>query len=121
LAAALVAAAVACGTVVYLLLPLLGPSMFPDVWEGVRPVIPVLTVFAAAIGASTGAISGLRAMGQNDWIMRVRLATGPMLVVASIPASASLGVNGALGVLSVMEWFVVVLSWRRLRTTLAQH
>ena len=120
LAAALVGAAVACGTVVYLALPLVGPSTFPDVWEGARPVIPVLTVFAAAIGASTGAISGLRATAQNGWIMRVRVATGPVLVVASIPASAALGVNGALGVLSITEWFVVVLAWRRLRQVLAK-
>lgn len=118
LAGALVAAAVVCGTVVYLALPAVGPATFPDAWEGARGAIPLLTVFATSVGASTGSTSGLRAMEQNSWLLRVRLLVGPVLVLGSIPASALWGVNGALAVLSLTEWVVVLLSWRRLRAVL---
>lgn len=118
LAAVLAAAAVMCGSVVYLALPVVGPATFPDAWESARPVIPLLTVFAAAVGASIGATSGLRAMHQNSWILRVRFLAGPLLVVGAIPASALFGVNGALAALSLTEWAVVLLSWRRLRQVL---
>lgn len=120
LAAVLAAAAVVCGSVVYLVLPVVGPATFPDAWESARPAIPLLTVFAAAVGASTGATSGLRAMHQNSWILRVRFLTGPVLVLGAIPASALWGVNGALAALSITEWAVVVLSWRRLRRVLGR-
>lgn len=118
LAGALVTAAVVCGAVVYLVLPAVGPATFPDAWESARPAIPLLTVFAAAVGASTGATSGLRAMDQNAWILRVRFLMAPVLVLGSIPASAVWGVNGALAALSLTEWVVVALSWRRLRQVL---
>lgn len=118
LAGALVAAAVLCGAVVYVVLPVVGPATFPDAWESARPAIPLLTVFAAAVGASTGATSGLRAMDQNAWILRVRFLMAPVLVLGSIPASGVWGVNGALAALSLTEWVVVALSWRRLRQVL---
>jgi O-antigen/teichoic acid export membrane protein len=118
LAGALVAAALVCGAVVYLALPAVGPATFPDAWESARPALPLLTVFAAAVGASTGSTSGLRAMDQNSWLLRVRFLVGPVLVLASIPACAAWGVNGALAALSLTEWAVVVLSWRRLRAVL---
>jgi O-antigen/teichoic acid export membrane protein len=120
LAGALVAAAMVCGSVVYLVLPVVGPATFPDAWETARPAIPLLTIFAAAVGASTGATSGLRAMDQNSWLLRVRFLTGPVLVLGSIPASALWGVNGALAALSLTEWTVVLLSWRRLRQVLGR-
>jgi O-antigen/teichoic acid export membrane protein len=115
LAGALIGAAVGCGAVVYLVLPVVGPATFPATWASARPAIPLLTVFASAIGASTGATSGLRALDQNSWLLRVRLATGPVLVLASIPASAAFGVNGALAVLSAVEWGVALAAWGRLR------
>lgn len=118
LAGALVAAALVCGSVVYLALPVVGPATFPDAWEGARGAIPLLTVFATAVGASTGSTSGLRAMHENSWLLRVRVLTGPVLVLGSIPASAVWGVNGALAALSLTEWVVVLLSWRRLRQVL---
>jgi O-antigen/teichoic acid export membrane protein len=120
LAGALVAAALVCGAVVYLALPVVGPATFPDAWETARPAIPLLTVFAAAVGASTGSTSGLRAMDQNAWLLRVRFLTGPVLILGSIPASAVWGVNGALAALSLTEWLVVLLSWRRLREVLGR-
>ena len=118
LAGALVAAAVVCGVAVYVALPVVGPATFPDAWATARPAIPLLTVFAAAVGASTGATSGLRAMHQNSWLLRGRVLTGPVLVLGSIPSSAVWGVNGALAALSLTEWAVVLLSWRRLRQVL---
>jgi O-antigen/teichoic acid export membrane protein len=118
LAGALVAAALACGAVVYIALPVVGPATFPDAWENARSAIPLLTVFAAAVGASTGSTSGLRAMDQNSWLLRVRFLIGPVLVLGSIPASAAWGVNGALAALALTEWAVVLLSWRRLREVL---
>lgn len=119
LSGALMAASVLCGAAVYAALPVLGPATFPDAWASARPVVPLLTVFAAALGASVGLTSALRAMQQNGWLLRARLVAGPLLVLASVPAAAWWGTHGALAVLSVTEWGVAALSWRRLRQVLA--
>jgi O-antigen/teichoic acid export membrane protein len=66
------------------------------------------------LGASTGVISALRALGENAWLLRVRVVSGVVLVVLSVPASAHYGAAGALVALSASEWTVALLAWTRL-------
>lgn len=114
LSLALAAAALAWGAITYLVLPVIGPSFFPDAWATTRPLIPMLTLFSLALGASTGATSALRALGDSPWLLRVRAYSGVLLVMLGAAASARSQANGALFALTAAEGAVVALAWRRL-------
>lgn len=104
----------ACGIVTFLALPAIGPTVFPDTWATARPLIPLLTVFAIALGASTGVTAALRAVGASPWLLRIRTVTGTVLVVLGLAASALFQAQGALVALAAVEGAVAVLAWRRL-------
>jgi O-antigen/teichoic acid export membrane protein len=114
LSMALVGGALACGVAAFVLSPVFGPPLFPHAWADARPLIPVMTAFAAAFGASTGIVSALRALGESRWLLATRTVTGAVVLVAGIAASAPLGAHGALVSLAVGEWAFALLSWRRL-------
>jgi O-antigen/teichoic acid export membrane protein len=117
----LVGAALICGALAFALVPLFGPWLFPNAWETARPLIPALSVFAAGIGATTGATSALRALGENPWLLRVRTWTGLVVGVLGLAASAWIGAEGALVALTAVEWSVTILAWRRLLALLPRR
>ncbi len=112
------AVAVIGGAVAYVVLPALGPSLFPDTWQTARPVLPVLTVFAAAVGASTGPIAALRACSQVGWIVRGRAASGGVGLFVGLILASRWGAVGALAGLSLAESGFGLASWVRLRMTI---
>lgn len=114
LGSALVAVSLVVGAAVWLVLPWLGPHLFANSWAGARPVLPVLSVFAAAVGASTAAVSGLRAFDANAWIVRGRAASGALQVAVALPAAWLIGANGALLGLAVAEWLYAGFAWAHL-------
>jgi len=103
---------VACGTAVYFTLPLFGPRLFPNAWAAARPLVPLLVVFNGALGVSTGAVSGIRALGGTAWIVRARSASTLVLLVIGLPAATVVGANGALFGLAVAEMLLAVAAWR---------
>ena len=102
------------GIVMYALLPSIGPSVFPNAWADARPLIPMLAVFTAALGASTGATGALRALGASPWLLRVRMVSGAVLIAVGFVASAWFGANGSLLSLAVVEATVAAIAWFRL-------
>lgn len=110
----LAGAAVVWGFIVFIALPYIGPSVFPTSWETARPLIPVLSVFAAAVGVSTGAGSGLRAMGENAWILRSRAVTGGIALIIGLPLSRSMGADAVLIALAATESLFAAASWVQL-------
>lgn len=110
----LAGAAVVWGFTVFVALPYIGPTVFPASWETARPLIPSLTVFAAAVGISTGAGSGLRALGENDWIMRARAVTGAIALLVGLPLAPSIGAYAVLIALAGTESLFAAASWVRL-------
>lgn len=119
LAAFLVATAVVCGVAAYALVPVFGPSLFPNAWESARPLLPALTVFAAAAGVSAAVTSALRALDDNAWLLAVRTRTCLVLIPTGLLGSALFGAQGALAAIAAVEWAVVLVSWARLRGHLA--
>lgn len=107
----LVGAAVVWGFIVFAALPYIGPSLFPTSWETARPLIPLLSVFAAAVGVSTGAGSGLRALGENDWIMRARGVTGGIALLVGLPPAPAIGADAVLFALAGTEILFAAASW----------
>jgi O-antigen/teichoic acid export membrane protein len=111
LSAGLAAAAAAWGVLIYLLLSTLGPALFPNSWETARPLIPMLSVYAAAVGVSTGGGSGLRALGENAWITRNRALSGGLALLAGLPLSQTIGADGVLIALAATESLFAGLAW----------
>lgn len=111
LSCGLAAGALAWGTAVYALLPAMGPRFFPSSWETARPLILPLSVLAAAVGISTGASSGLRALGENSWIVRARAVSGGLTLLAGLPLSRLIGAEGALIALAGAESLFAASAW----------
>ncbi len=107
----LVGAAVVWGFIVFAALPYIGPSLFPTSWETARPLIPMLSLFAAAVGVSTGAGSGLRALGENAWIMRARGVTGGIALLVGLPLAPAIGAGAVLIALAGTETLFAAASW----------
>jgi O-antigen/teichoic acid export membrane protein len=103
---------VACGTFVYLTISLFGPRLFPDAWRAAKPLIPLLVVFNAALGISTGATSAIRALGDIAWIVRARAASTLVVLGIGLPAAALAGANGALLGLAVAESLLAIAAWK---------
>lgn len=103
---------VVCGLCVYLTLPAFGPHLFPSAWSPARPLIPLLVVFNAALGASTGPISGIRALGDTRWIVRGRTVSTVMLLLVGLPTAAFVGAGGAVLGLALAESALAVAAWR---------
>jgi len=114
LSALLASASIAWGIIAYVALPIIGPAVFPNAWATARPLLPMLTLFAAAFGASLGATGALRAFGASPWLLRSRTISGVMLAVLGIPLSARFQAIGALLALALAEGSFAVLAWRRL-------
>ena len=114
LSAFLVATAVVCGVAAYALVPTFGPALFPNSWETARPLIPLLTAFTAALGASLGPTAALRALDQNQWLLRVRATSGAAVVLLGVAASARFDAPGAVATVVAAEAVVGWLAWRRL-------
>lgn len=114
----LAAGSLLVGAMAFWLLPVIGPSLFPNTWASARPVLPALTLFAVALAANTGAVSALRALGQMRWIVRTRAMTGGLALAASLPASALHGAYGAVSSLAAAEVLFSVLAIRRLHRRL---
>jgi O-antigen/teichoic acid export membrane protein len=115
----LAAISVASGVIAFAVLPVVGPRLFPNSWTTARPLLPLLTVFSAAIGISTGATSGLRAVDAGRWIMRARGAEGVVAVVTALPATVAAGAKGALFGLALGEIAFAAAAWRQLALRVA--
>lgn len=118
LSAAMSAIALAGGAFAYLILPAVGPTLFAATWESARPVLPVLTLFAVAVGASVGPIAALRARDLSGWLVRARAVNGAVAVVLGLGLAVPFGAPGALAGLLVPEAGFALFAWLRFQTEL---
>jgi O-antigen/teichoic acid export membrane protein len=114
-AAALVTASLVWGVAIYYTLPWLGPRLFTETWATARPLIPLLSLFAAGVGASVGLTSSLRAFSLHGWIMKARAAASCLVLLIGLPGSVLIGARGALLGLLAGEWLFVLLAMFRMR------
>lgn len=120
LSAGLAVIALAGGATVYAVLPSVGPDLFPDSWDTARPVLPVLTVYAVAVGASTGVVAALRARDQVGWIVASRAVGGVVALALGLALAAGSGATGALTGLAVSEALFGLAAWLRLARTISE-
>lgn len=103
---------IACGTFVYLTLPAFGPHVFPNAWSAARPLLPLMVLFNMALGASTGPMSGIRALGGTAWIVRARSVSTLGHLLIGLPAAATVGASGALLGMAATECLLAIATWR---------
>ncbi len=117
IAGALAAVSLVWGVAIYYALPWLGPRFFTETWATARPLIPLLSLFAAGVGVSVGLTSGLRASSLHGWIMKARAATSCLVLLIGLPGSVLVGAEGALLGLLAGEWLFCVLAALRFHRT----
>ena len=103
----------AAGAMLYSLLPSIGPRFFAGMDGPVRALLPALALFGAGIGASAGALAGLRAIGEGAWIVRAQVARGALALLVGLPGAALVGARGGLAGLAVAEAAFAVAVWIR--------
>lgn len=113
-ASALAAVSLVWGAAIYYTLPWLGPRLFTETWATARPLIPLLSVFAAGVGVSVGLTSGLRAFSLHGWIMKARAAASGLVLLIGLTGSILFDARGALLGLLAGEWLYCVLAAFRL-------
>ena len=113
LSAFLAAASVLGGVASYVALPTIGPRLFPAIWSFARPLIPVLTIYSASVGISIGALSALRALDGNRWIVTARAWTAGFVIVLGFPLSVTSGAGGAIVTLAIVETAFAFCAWTR--------
>lgn len=114
IATGLATVSLAWGAAIYYTLPWLGPRFFTETWATARPLIPLLSLFAAGVGVSVGLTSGLRAFSLHGWIMKARAATSCLVLLIGLPASVLLDARGALLGLLAGEWLFALLATFRI-------
>lgn len=114
IATALVTVSLVWGVVIYYTLPWLGPRFFTETWATARPLIPLLSFFAAGVGASVALTSGLRAFSLHGWIMKARATASGLVLLIGLPGSVLIGARGALLGLLAGEWLFALLATFRL-------
>ena len=115
IAGALAAVSLVWGAAIYYTLPWLGPRLFTETWATARPLIPLLSLFAAGVGVAVGLTSGLRAFSLHGWIMKARAAASGAVLAIGLPGSVFFGARGALMGLLAGEWLFCVLAASRFR------
>jgi O-antigen/teichoic acid export membrane protein len=114
IATALAAASLVWGVTIYYTLPWLGPRLFTETWATARPLIPLLSLFAAGVGVAVGLTSGLRAFSLHGWIMKSRAAASGLVLLIGLPGAILLDAHGALVGLLAGEWLFCFLAAFRL-------
>jgi hypothetical protein len=114
IATALAAVSLLWGAAIYYTLPWIGPRLFTETWATARPLIPLLSLFAAGVGVSVGLTSALRAFSLHGWITKARAAASGVVLVIGLPGSVLLGSRGALLGLLAGEWLFCALAVSRL-------
>ncbi len=115
LSCVLSASAVLLGAALLLLPDWIGRTLLSDTWEPAREVVFWLSLALAASAANTGAMIGMRALGDSKRMFRTRLVAAPTILVGVVigasvggAAGAAIG-NAAATSLTDLVW------WRRFR------
>jgi O-antigen/teichoic acid export membrane protein len=97
-----------------------GRQLLGDAWEGARPVMPVMTAWAAAVAASVGPICVLKAFGAARELFRLSLLLGTLLLSLGVLGAAEGGAEGAALGFAIAQWLLVPLAWTRMLTLIPE-
>jgi O-antigen/teichoic acid export membrane protein len=121
LSVSLSATAVACGLAILALPESLGRTLLHDTWEPARRVVFVLALALAVSAANTGAIIGLRALGEANRLFRTRLIASSLIMVSVVIGAALGGAVGAAAGNAIGTAPATVLWWRQFNLAVKRY
>jgi O-antigen/teichoic acid export membrane protein len=121
LSGSLFAVTLAWGGLLLLLPDGAGRELLGDAWGGARAAVPAMTAWMAAIAASIGPISILRAFGAGWEIFRLSLLLGATVLSLGVLGAAEGGAEGAAVGFAVAHWLLLPLAWVRMFSVIASE
>lgn len=107
--------------VAFLLPSRLGTALLGDSWGRSRPLIPILGLAYVTSGATIGAVTGLRALGDARASLRARFFVAPVVAVLSVGGAVFYGPKGAAGGMLVGNLFGLPIWWRMFLRSHSDH
>lgn len=89
-----------------------GDALFGDSWAEARPVLVAQAVLLGAMGATSGWLTGLRALGAARHSLGARLVVSVVGLAAGVTGASVAGGAGAVWGLAAAAWLGVAV-WRR--------
>jgi O-antigen/teichoic acid export membrane protein len=112
----------AWGIVLVVALPRgLGHLMLGSIWKPTYPLVWPTTLSILGACASTGAGTGLHALGAARRSVSAMVIGSALSVVLSIAGAVADGVMGAMIGSAVAAWVMTLLFWRQFRQALREH
>ncbi len=121
LSASLALVAFACGLGAMVIPDSIGVELLGASWREAQPVLVPQAALMAGIGATSGALVGLRATAESQRSFRARISIVPLTVVGGVVGAAVAGSTGALTGLALANAIGAGLFWRQLDRALAEH
>ena len=114
--------ALAWGIVLLVALPRgLGQLMLGNLWKPTYPLVLPTTISVIGACVSTGAGTGLHALGAARRSLSAMVIGSALSVVLSIAGAAAGGATGAMTGSAVGSWAALFISWRQLRMALREY
>ncbi len=114
LSTVLAGAAVVVGLSLLALPDSIGRLLLHDTWEPARHLILISTAVLATSSANTGALVGLRALGESKRLVRGRAFAGPLIATCAIGGAAIDGAFGSAAGNALATLITDILWWRLL-------
>jgi O-antigen/teichoic acid export membrane protein len=112
----------AWGIVLLVALPRgLGHLMLGNIWKPTYPLVWPTTLSIVGSCVSTGAATGLHALGSARRSLSAMVIGSALSVVLSIAGTVIDGVVGAMTGAAVAAWIMALLFWRQFRTAMREH
>jgi hypothetical protein len=121
LSVALSVSALAVGGLLYLLPAAVGRVLLDDTWQPARGVVFFLALALAASSANTGAMTGLRALGDSRRMFRTRLVAAPMILIGVTVGASVAGAPGAALGNAASTCLTDVVWWRSFRASFKER
>lgn len=98
-----------------------GRALVGETWTAARPVLLPQAAIMAGLGASAGALTGLRALAAANRSLAARLLIVPLSVGGGVAGAVVGGAPGAMTGLALANWLGAAVFWRQFDRALGER
>jgi O-antigen/teichoic acid export membrane protein len=99
----------------------LGGRLLGPVWRQTYPLVVPMTLWLMGQAVSSGAGTGMHALGAAKRSLRFVLTSGAIISVFSLAGAFVAGVRGVAGGMAIGAWVAAVIAWWQFRVALGEH
>lgn len=121
LSAGLSTSAILVGLMLLMVPDSAGEALLKDTWQPAREVLPFLALALAVSAANTGAMIGMRALGDSVRMFRTRLVAAPLVALGVIAGAAIGGAVGAALGNAIATSFTNLVWWHQFKRAVAAY